>query len=66
MSTEKKTFNRKRIDDESYGHDAELQKDLDRFGMKIIKTVGVVGVILGLLILIAFWVWVIRWLYQVW
>jgi hypothetical protein len=43
-----------------------LQKDLDRFGMKIIKTVGVVGVILGLLILIAFWVWVIRWLYQVW
>jgi hypothetical protein len=66
MSTKRRLFSRKRVDDENYEHDAELQRDLDRFGMKLIKSVGVVGIILGLLILIAFWVWVIRWIYQVW
>ncbi len=57
---------RKRIDDQNYEHDASLNRDLDTFSIKLIKVVGVVGIILGLLILIAFWVWVIRWLYQVW
>jgi hypothetical protein len=57
---------RKKIDDQNYEHDASLNRDLDTFSIKLIKVVGVVGIILGLLILIAFWVWVIRWLYQVW
>lgn len=57
---------RKKIDDQNYEHDASLNRDLDSFSIKLIKVVGVVGIILGLLILIAFWVWVIRWLYQVW
>ena len=57
---------RKRIDDQNYEHDASLNRDLDTFSIKLIKVVGVVGIILGLLILIAFWIWVIRWLYQVW
>lgn len=57
---------RKKIDDKNYEHDASLNRDLDSFGIKLIKIVGAVGIILGLLILIAFWVWVIRWLYQVW
>jgi hypothetical protein len=57
---------RKKIDDKNYEHDAGLNRDLDTFGIKLIKIVGAVGIILGLLILIAFWVWVIRWLYQVW
>ncbi|MFN6176792.1 MAG: hypothetical protein ACK46G_04565 [Flavobacteriales bacterium] len=39
-------------------HDVELQRSLDRYGMKLIKVVGVVGVALGLVILIAFWYWV--------
>ncbi|MFM7668523.1 MAG: hypothetical protein ACKO7D_10110 [Bacteroidota bacterium] len=57
---------RQKIDDKNYEHDSTLNRDLDRFGIKLIKVVGVVGIILGLLILIAFWVWVIRWLYKVW
>ena len=57
---------RKKIDDQNYEHDASLNRDLDTFSIKLIKVVGVVGIILGLLILIAFWIWVIRWLYQVW
>jgi hypothetical protein len=57
---------RKKNDDKNYEHNAGLNRDLDSFGIKLIKVVGVVGIILGLLILIAFWVWVIRWLYQIW
>jgi hypothetical protein len=57
---------RKRIDDKDYEHNAALNRDLDSFSIKLIKTVGIVGVILGLIIVIAFWVWVIRWLYKIW
>jgi len=57
---------RRKIDDKNYEHDATLNRDLDTFGIKIIKVVGVAGMIIGIGILIAFWVWVIRWLYQVW
>lgn len=61
----KSDFQRK-LDDQKYENDSKIQKELDNFGVKLIKVVGIVGIILGLLILIAFWVWVIRWLYQVW
>lgn len=57
---------RRKIEDKNYEHDATLNRDLDSFGIKLIKAVGAVGVVLGLLIVIAFWIWVIRWLYQVW
>jgi hypothetical protein len=57
---------RKKIDDQNYEHNAVLNRDLDSFGLKLIKIVGVAGIIIGITILIAFWVWVIRWLYQVW
>jgi len=57
---------RRKIEDKNYEHDATLNRDLDSFGFKLIKAVGAVGVIIGLLIVIAFWIWVIRWLYQVW
>jgi hypothetical protein len=57
---------RRKIEDKNYEHDAALNRSLDSFGIKLIKVVGLVGIILGLLILIAFWVWVIRWLYKVW
>ncbi|MFN5911836.1 MAG: hypothetical protein ACK45H_10910 [Bacteroidota bacterium] len=62
----RKSLFRRKIDDQNYEHDAGLNRDLDSFGLKLIKAVGLVGVILGLAILIAFWVWVIRWLYKVW
>jgi hypothetical protein len=57
---------KRKIDDKNYEHDASLNRELDSFGLKLIKVVGFTGVIIGLAILIAFWVWVIRWLYQVW
>jgi hypothetical protein len=57
---------RKKIDDQNYEHNAVLNRDLDSFGLKLIKIVGVAGIFIGLAILIAFWVWVIRWLYKVW
>ena len=57
---------RRKIEDQNYEHDATLNRNLDSFGIKLIKAVGAVGVVIGLLIVIAFWIWVIRWLYQVW
>ena len=72
MSPEKKTINpilslfRRKIEDKNFGHDATLNRDLDSFGFKLIKIVGGAGLVIGLAILIAFWIWVIRWLYQVW
>lgn len=72
MSTEKKprkpvlSFFRRKIEDKNFDHDATLNRDLDSFGFKLIKIVGGAALILGLIILVAFWVWVIRWLYQVW
>jgi hypothetical protein len=57
---------RRKIEDKNYEHDATLNRDLDSFGFKLIKAVGAVATVVGLLIVIAFWIWVIRWLYQVW
>jgi hypothetical protein len=57
---------RRKIDDQNYEHDANLNRDLDSYGIKLIKIVGGAGIVIGIAILIAFWVWVIRWLYQVW
>jgi hypothetical protein len=57
---------RRKIEDQNYEHDATLNRDLDSFGFKLIKAVGAVATVVGLLIVIAFWIWVIRWLYQVW
>jgi magnesium-transporting ATPase (P-type) len=54
------------VEDTNFGHNAELNRNLDSYAVKLIKAVGIVGVILGCLILIAFWVWVIRWLYKIW
>ena len=72
MIPEKKTKNpilslfRRKIEDKNFDHDATLNRDLDSFGFKLIKIVGGAALIIGLGILIAFWIWVIRWLYQVW
>ena len=57
---------RRKIEDKNFDHDAKLNRDLDSFGFKLIKIVGGAALILGLVILVAFWIWVIRWLYQVW
>lgn len=57
---------RRKIDDQNYEHNAALNRNLDSYGIILIKVVGVTGIIIGIAILVAFWVWVIRWLYQVW
>lgn len=72
MIPEKKTKSpilslfRRKIEDKNFDHDATLNRDLDSFGFKLIKIVGGDAIIIGIAILVAFWVWVIRWLYQVW
>jgi hypothetical protein len=45
-------------------HDQSQDHEIDRFGMKLIKGIGVFGVILGALILVAFWYWLFRLLYN--
>ncbi len=45
--------------------DDTVDKQIDKFSVKLIKVVGVVGIVIGFLILIAFWVWVFKWLYRV-
>jgi len=57
---------RRKIDDQNYEHNASLNRNLDSYGIILIKVVGVAGIVIGIAILVAFWIWVIRWLYQVW
>ena len=45
--------------------DAILEKSLNRYTYKLIKVIGVVAAIMGLIILGAFWFWVIKQLYKI-
>lgn len=56
---------RNKIRAEEFETESKLQRNLDGFGLKLIKSVGVAGVIIGLTILVAFWWWVIKLLYKV-
>jgi hypothetical protein len=48
---------------ESY--DAQkLDKKLDLFGIKLIKVIGVIGAIIGVIIIVAFWIWIFKWIYD--
>ncbi len=38
---------------------------LDTYGTRLIKVVGIIGVVIGFAILIAFWLWVFKQLYKV-
>lgn len=40
-------------------HEQRMQHDLDRYGLKLIKVIGVVGAVMGLMILVAFWYWLL-------
>ncbi len=46
-------------------HDQRQDHELDRFGMKLIKGIGIFGAILGAVILVAFWFWTLRLLFKV-
>ncbi|MEN9400552.1 MAG: hypothetical protein RL632_1655 [Bacteroidota bacterium] len=67
MNKQKKGFSlfRSKVDDATYEHDAELNRNLDRFSMKIIKVVSVVGIAIGIVLLVSFWYWVIKMLYKI-
>lgn len=56
---------KERIEGEQLQHTADLNKNLDIFSIKLIKVVGVVGAIIGIAILVAFWYWVIKMLYKI-
>ncbi len=45
-------------------NEQKIQKEIDVFGVKLIKVVGVFGVILGMIIISAFWYWVITKLFK--
>ena len=50
--------NERKDDQEQQSH--EIDKDLNRFGLKLIKVIGVFGVALGVIILCLFWYWIFR------
>lgn len=56
---------KEKIEGEQLQHTADLNKNLDIFSIKLIKVVGVVGSIIGIAILVAFWYWVIKMLYKI-
>jgi hypothetical protein len=56
---------KEKIEGEQLQHTADLNKNLDIFSIKLIKVVGVVGAIIGIAILVAFWYWVIKMLYKI-
>jgi len=58
MKPEELQENRTQRTDSKEAQDHELDKDLDRYSVKLIKVVGVAGVVIGLTILVAFWYWV--------
>ena len=45
-------------------NDIKLQKSLDNYSAWLIKVVGVIGIILGFVILGAFWYWLIKLLFK--
>jgi hypothetical protein len=46
--------------DKKKEHKDEIQQSLDRFSVRLIKVVGVVGVVMGLIILGVFWFWLLK------
>jgi Tfp pilus assembly protein PilP len=61
MTRERTRKGRRRADP----HEQKLQRSLDRYGLYMIKVVGVVGTALGLVIIIAFWYWVLGKLFSI-
>lgn len=51
--------NREIRTNEREAQENELQKSLDKYSVSMIKVVGIVGAIMGLIILGVFWYWVL-------
>jgi uncharacterized membrane protein YoaK (UPF0700 family) len=46
-------------------HDIKLEKSLDKTSVWLIRVVGVVGAAMGVLIVGAFWYWVLKMLFKI-
>lgn len=46
-------------------HDRKINQDLDFFGVKLIKVIGIIAAAIGFVILGAFWYWVIKMLFKI-
>jgi len=55
---------REKRTDQKESHDQKLDQELDLFGVKLIKVIGIAGAIIGIVILVAFWIWVLKWMYD--
>jgi hypothetical protein len=52
------------INDTKESHDQKVDQELDLFGVKLIKVIGVIGAIIGIVIIVAFWIWIFKWMYN--
>lgn len=57
-------INRLKRKDTIEDKNVKLNSELDNYGTKIIKVIGVFGLIIGILIVVAFWIWNINKLYK--
>jgi hypothetical protein len=44
-------------------HNRKINFDLDFFSVKLIKIIGYFAMVIGISIIIAFWIWVLKWLF---
>ncbi|MDI1315762.1 hypothetical protein [Flavobacterium sp.] len=58
------TKNRIKRTDDKEKNDAQIQRELDNYGVKLIKIIGVVGVVIGVAILAFFWSFLINKLFK--
>ena len=54
---------REKRTDQKESQDQKLDQELDYFGVKLIKAIGIVGVIIGVIIIVLFWIWIFKKLY---
>lgn len=60
--SQRKQREKRNVQQES--HDQKLDQELDLFGVKLIKVIGVIGAIIGVVIIVAFWIWIFKWMYD--
>lgn len=53
-------INRIKRKDKTEEYNLKLNIELDNFGVKLIKVIGIVGLIIGFVVLIVFYVWVVK------
>jgi hypothetical protein len=52
--------NRIKRKDKIEEHNLKLNIELDKYGVKLIKIIGIVGIIIGFVVLIMFYIWLLK------